>query len=165
MNGEKYDMTDDEIVETMNKAAAEAREQDEPMSEEERIAYDLAAGYDPWEEERVIVTPELVHGENIPSSMEVREDFFSDGRSYMSELWCQELVTLVTYYFPVDEPPLGEIPNDERFIEDYLIANGKLIRGEEHHLAVHILDCDGDAVYTVSVAIGDDDETFCEAYL
>ena len=149
----------------MDRESIEFDGSEEMTEREKEIQDDLESGYDPWEDDRLIITSELVHKENIPPSIRVHEDFFTDGRSYLSELWCEDQITLVTYYFPVDEPPLGEIPNDKKFIEDYLIAQGKLIRGEEHHLGIGILDCDGGYVYSVSVAVGDDDETFCEAYM
>lgn len=136
-----------------------------PMTEEERVAYDLEAGYDPYEDERMYVTQELVHGDNIPKSIYVEEGFFTDGRSYMSEMWCWEHITSVTYYFPVDDPLVGEIPNDEKFIENYLIGQKKLIDGEEHPIAVMILDTDEGKVYSVTVSAACDDDYYCEAYM
>lgn len=141
-----------------------------PMSaEEERleeIQDDLEGGYDPFEDERVIVTSELVHGEDAPDCLKSREWFFDDFRSYLAELWSWEQTTNVTYYFPADDPLLGYMPNDEKRIEEYLVAKGKLIEGEEHHMKIMTLDCDGEEIYSVTVTIGiDDEEQFCEAYL
>ena len=141
-----------------------------PMTaEEERleeIQDDLEGGYDPFEDERVIVTSELVHGTDIPDTIQTVEGFFTGYRSYLSELWHWEHITNVTYYFPADDPLTGYIPNDEKRIEEYLISEGKLLSGEEHHIEIMVLNCEGIEIYSVTVTIGfDDEEPYCEAYL
>ena len=111
------------------------------------------------------MTPEFVHGKNIPDSLQVKESFFSDGRSYLAEMWCLEQTTNVTYYFPVDDTMGGKIPNDSGAIEDFLIRQKKLVAGVSHPLGIQIIERYGWRVYSVSVWGGCDDEVFCEAYL
>ncbi len=133
--------------------------------EQERIMDDLEGGYDPFEDERMYVTQKLVHPDKIPDSLDVKEGFLSDGRSYMSEMWCYEQTTNVTYYIPVDDPLRGELPDDDKFLEDYLISEGKIKRGEEHHIAKKVLHTTEGDVYSLSVCVGCDDDLFCEAYM
>ena len=136
------------------------------LSEEERIIDDLEHGYDPFEDERVIITAELVHGNDMPDgTIETNEECFSDYRSYMSELWYWEHTTLVTYYFPVDDPLTGHIPNDNKFIESYLIFHGKLSENEEHHMETMILNRNGIDIYSVTITIACEDDEYCEARL
>ena len=137
----------------------------EAMSEEERVEDDIEGGYDPFEDERVIITPEFVHGDDIPDCISVKEGFFPGYRNYMSEMWCWEHITSVTYYFPVDDPLEGEIANDEKFIENYLVSKGKLIKGEEHPMKLMVLDCARTPVYSVTVSVACDDEYYCEVYM
>lgn len=157
--------------ETKNKAEMQLlmklmdREGVKKLSEEERIEEDMEAGYDPFEEERIYVTQELVHGEKIPDSLKVEEGFFTDGRSYLSEMWCYDLITNVTYYFPADDPLSGEILNDKKKIEDYLIRQKKLLANEEHPMEVMVLDTKEGKIYSVTVSVGCDDDYFCEAYM
>lgn len=135
------------------------------LNEEERVMEDMEAGYDPYEDERVIVTQELVHGDDIPSCLRVNEGFFSDGRSYLSEMWCYELITNVTYYFLANDPLSGVISNDEKLLEEYLIEQKKIIAGEEHSFGIMELNTNVGRVYSVTVSVGCDDEMFCEAYM
>lgn len=137
----------------------------EDLSEEERIQEDIEAGYVPFEDERVYVTSELVHGNEIPKSLHVKEGLFDDYRSYLAEMWCEDQATFVTYYFPVDDPLRGCIQNNEKAIEAYLIGQRKLLAGEEHHFGIKVLDTKEGEVYSVTVCVGQEDEYFCEAYL
>lgn len=122
--------------------------------------------HDP-EKNRIIITSELIHGNEIPEdTLKTSEGFFSDQRSYMSELFFYEHVMHVTYYFPADDPLAGYIPDDDKLIEKYLIAQGKLLEHEEHcYMAVDLLERNGVDIYSVTIAVADDDEKFCEAYL
>ena len=136
------------------------------LSEEERIRDDLEHGYDPFEDERVIITSELVHGNDIPTgTLRSNEGFFSDYRSYLSELWYWEHITNVTYYFPIDDPLTGRIPNDNKFIEKYLIIQEKLLEHETHHMETMLLERDGIEIYSVTVTVASEDDKYCEAFL
>lgn len=131
----------------------------------EYIQEEVDAGYDPFEDERVYVTSELVHGDDVPSSINVVEGLFNDYRSYLAEMWCEDQATFVTYYFPVDDPLRGCIQNDEKAIEAYLIEQGKLFAGEEHHFGTRIINTDEGDVYSVTVCVACDDEYYCEAFM
>lgn len=122
-------------------------------------------GNDSFEDKRVYITSELVHGDNIPDSLRVQEGFFSDGRSYLSEMWCYEQTTNVTYYFTVDDPLRGMLQNDDKILEEYLIDQKKIIAGEAHHMGVQILDTEEGKIYSATVCVGCDDDFFCEAYM
>ena len=105
------------------------------------------------------LTREIVHSDGeMPSSLDYREDFFPDGTSYVSEFWYADQVSLVTYYFKN-----VKVKSDEDAIEEYLISVGKLKRGETHHVEVMELHCSAGIIHSVTVAIGDEDDTFCEA--
>ena len=109
--------------------------------------------------DKIRLTREIVHSDGeMPSSLDYREDFFPDGTSYVSEFWCADQVSLVTYYFKNEE-----VKNDVNALEEYLISAGKLKRGETHHLEGMELHCTAGIIHSVTVAIGDDDGTFCEA--
>ena len=115
---------------------------------------------------RVIVTSKLVHQNGIPEgTLRTKEDFFSDQRSYMSELWYFEDITNVTYYFPADDPLSGSIANDKSIIEKYLIFEKKLIKNETHYIEIMELDCKGLKIYSATVGIACADEKYCEAFL
>lgn len=139
--------------------------QEDTISIEQEIMEEIEAGYDPYEDERVYVTQELVHGDEVPDSIHVKESFFSDGRSYLSEMWCNEHYTGVTFYFPVSDPLCGEIPNDTDIIETFLIRENKIIEGEEHDLGIMIIDTEEGSIFSVTVCVGDDDSVFCEVYM
>ena len=96
-------------------------------------------------------------------TIRTNEGCFSDYRSYMSELWYWEHITNVTYYFPVDDPLTGHIPNDNKFIENYLISQGKLSENEEHHMETMILNRNGINIYSVTITIACEDDEYCEA--
>ena len=137
----------------------------------EEIEDDAEGGYDYYEDEEVELTREIVHADGeIPPCIEYEEGHFEDGTCYVAELWCEDLVTYVTYYFSTES-----LANDENEIEKYLIKVGKLNEGEEHHLAIMEIELDGEAcyrpqiftenIYSVTAAVGDDTDTFCEARL
>ena len=142
------------------------------MSEEEicgLIEEEAAAGYDYYEDEEIELTRKIVHsGGEIPPCIDYKEDYFDDGTSYVSELWCKDLATFVTYYFSAEN-----LADDEREIEKYLMKVGKLREGEVHHIKVMTIELDGAAcyrkdgedIYSATVAVGDDTESYCEAYL
>lgn len=151
----------------------EVREDDRPGTREEVIAEeiedDAEGGYYYYEDEEVELTREIVHSSGeLPPCVEYKEGYFDDGTSYVSELWCADLVTLVTYYFSTEN-----LENDEKKIEEYLIKVGKLRAGEEHHFKIMTIELDaeacyrpvGEEIYSVTVAVGDDEDTFCEALL
>ena len=151
----------------------EALQNGSPKTLEERIAEeiedDAEGGYYYYEDEEVELTREIVHsGGEMPPCVDYCEGNFDDGTSYVSELWHADLVTLVTYYFSTEN-----LKNDEREIEEYLIRLGKLKAGEEHHLKIMTIELEaeacyrpvGEEIYSVTVAVGDDEKTFCEALL
>ena len=144
-------------------------QKDVEMTIREEIEDDAEGGYYYYEDEEVELTREIVHSNGeIPPCIEYKEGHFDDGTSYVAELWCEDLVTLVTYYFSTEN-----LANDESEIEKYLIKVGKLKEGEEHHLGIMVIELDAEAcyrpvgedIYSVTVAVGDDTETFCEALL
>lgn len=135
----------------------------------EEIEDDAEGGYYYYEDEEVELTREIVHsGGEMPPCVEYHEGNFDDGTSYVSELWYADQVTLVTYYFSTEN-----LKNDEKEIENYLIKVGKLKAGEEHHFKIMTIELDagvcyrpvGEEIYSVTVAVGDDEDTFCEALL
>lgn len=135
----------------------------------EEIEDDAEGGYDYYEDEEVELTREIVHAnDEMPPCIEYGEGHFDDGTSYVAELWCEDFTTFVTYYFSTEN-----LANDENEIEKYLIKVGKLKEEEEHHLAIMEIELDGEAcyrpfgedIYSVTVAVGDDTDTFCEALL
>ena len=138
---------------------------EQEQNEDDYIQEDLDAGYDPFEDDRVYVTSELVHGNEIPKSVHVNEGLFDDYRSYLAEMWCEDQATYVTYYFPVDDPLKGCIQNDEKTIEAYLIGQRKLFAGEEHHFGIKVLNTEEGEIYSVTVCVAQEDEYFCEAIL
>lgn len=151
-------------LELIKKAQSRSGNKQEQIIDE-FIQEELEAGYDPFEDERVYVTSELVHGDDVSPSLRVQEGLFDDYRSYLSEMWCEDQAIFVTYYFPVDDPLRGRIQNNEKAIEAYLIGQRKLFAGEEHHLGIMVLDTKEGEVYSVTVCVALEDEYFCEAYL
>ena len=104
----------------------------------------------------------------MPPCIDYREGHFDDGTSYVSELWSENQVTLVTYFFSAEN-----LKNNEAEIEKYLVKVGKLKEGEEHHFSVMEIELSpeacfrpvGEDIYSVTVAVGDDDTDYCEAIL
>ena len=152
--------TVEQLTEEMNNALRES-ENKPPMTIEEEIEYDAEAGYDYYEDDDIELTRELVHSTGeLPPCLDYREGYFDDETSYVSELWYAYNTTLVTYYFST-----YNMPNDKKMIEDYLIRVGKLKQGERHELGIMVIELEEEDIYSVTVAVGDDDETFCEAIL
>lgn len=90
------------------------------------------------------------------------EDFFSDGRSYVSEYWVWDHVSSVTYWFCADG-----LVETKAALEQYLVAVGKLKAGEKHPIEISSVMVQGKKVYsvTVSIALDDDENVMCEAYM
>lgn len=160
-------------VEQLIKEYIEANKNSKPLPPEEALAEeiedDAEGGYYYYEDEEVELTREIVHsGGEMPPCVKYHEGNFDDGTSYVSELWYADQVTLVTYYFSTEN-----LKNDEKEIENYLIKVGKLKAGEEHHFKIMTIELDaeacyrpvGEEIYSVTVAVGDDEDTFCEALL
>ena len=91
-----------------------------------------------------------------------KEDFLSDGRSYVSEHWVWDHITNVTYWFPADGLEESKVA-----LEEYLISVGKLKLYEEHNIGLNSIMIQNRKVLsvTVSIATGDDEEVLCEAYM
>ncbi|MGN0903499.1 MAG: hypothetical protein ACI4M9_09445, partial [Succinivibrio sp.] len=118
------------------------------------------------ESDSVKINRKLIHGDEIPKgTLEIREDTFSDKRSYMSEIWYSEGSTYVTYYFPADDLLAGHIPNSSRHIERYLISQDKLSWNETHHMGIEVIKRNGIKLYSVTVALACEDEQYCNATL
>ena len=141
---------------------------DKELALMKEIEDDAEGGYDYYEDEEVKLTREIVHHDGeMPDCIDYHEGYFDDGTSYVSELWCEDNVTFMTYYFSSEN-----LKNDEKEIEKYLINEGKLIEGQEHHLGIMEIELSGEAcyrhvgedIYSVTVAIGDDDIDYCEAF-
>lgn len=88
------------------------------------------------------------------------EGKLSDGRGYVSELWAEDGMTLVTWYIPAEETG-----GSKEEMEQFLIREGKLKDGEKHSLGIVQLEVDGHAVWSVTVTVGDEDGLRCQAYL
>ena len=166
---EKNYSFEEKTVEQLVEECSEAKVTTTPATIEEEIEDDADGGYYFYEDEEVELTREIVHSAGeLPPCVEYKEGYFYDGTSYVSELWYADHVTLVTYYFSTEN-----LTNDEKSIEEYLIRVGKLKLGEEHHLKVMTIELDaeacyrpvGEEIYSVTVAVGDDEDTFCEALL
>ena len=107
--------------------------------------------------EQLILKESMLHEESV-KNIRVRENFFSDGRSYVSELWAWEGTTNVTYYFAADG-----MDENESALEEYLVSVDKLFAKEEHHMGIMTLDVEGVKVYSVTVTVGQEDTLYCEA--
>ena len=158
-----------ELSEEVNKAFRENGENGPEYTLEEMIEDDAEGGYDYYEDEEIPLTYEIVHsGREEPPYIKCVEGDFDDGTSYVAELWIEDNTTFVTYYFSTEN-----LENDEKAIEKYLIKVGKLKEGETHHFGIVVITIDSNVInrlvdldiYSVTVAVGDDDETFCEAIL
>ena len=109
--------------------------------------------------DQLILKESMFHDDSV-KSIHVREDFLSDGRSYVSEHWAWEGTTNVTYFFAADG-----IEENESALEKYLVSVGKLTAGEDHPMGIMTLDMDGVKVYSVTVTVGQEDTLYCEARL
>lgn len=107
--------------------------------------------------EQLILKESLLHEESV-KNIRARENFFSDGRSYVSELWALEGTTNVTYYFAADG-----MEENESALEEYLVSVDKLVAKEEHHMGIMTLYVEGVKVYSVTVTVGQEDTLYCEA--
>ena len=107
--------------------------------------------------EQLILKESMLHEDSV-KNIRVNEDFFSDGRSYVSEHWAWEGTTNVTYYFAADG-----IEENQSDLEEYLVSVGKLIAKEDHHMGIMSLDVEGVKVYSVTVTVGQEDTLYCEA--
>ena len=107
--------------------------------------------------DQLILKKSMLHDDSV-KSIRVREDFLSDGRSYVSEYWAWEGTTNVTYYFSADG-----IKEEESALEEYLVSVGKLTAGEEHPMGITNLDVDGIKVYSVTITVGHEDTLYCDA--
>ena len=107
--------------------------------------------------EQLILKESMLHEESV-KNIRVRENFFSDGRSYVSELWALEGTTNVTYYFAADG-----MEENESALEEYLVSVDKLVAKEEHRMGIMTLYVEGVKVYSVTVTVGQEDTLYCEA--
>ena len=107
--------------------------------------------------EQLVLKESMLHEESV-KNIRVKEDFFSDGRSYVSEQWAWEGTTSVTYYFAADG-----IEENKSALEEYLVSVDKLIAREEHPMGIMALDVEGVKVYSVTVTVGQEDTLYCEA--
>ncbi|MBO6202039.1 MAG: hypothetical protein J6O13_00785 [Selenomonas sp.] len=109
--------------------------------------------------DQFILKESMLHDDSV-KSIRVREDFLSDGRSYVSEYWAWEGITNVTYYFAADG-----IDESKAALEEYLVSVGKLTAGEEHPMGIMTLDVEGVKVYSVMVTVGQEDTLYGEAWM
>ena len=146
--------------EYVNYGVFELEDRDDYITEEQRIEEDAEAGYFYDDDDDLPLTREMVHDGVLPDCISYTEDFFPDGTSYVAELWSEDQVTMVTYFFEREG-----LENDKKVIEEYLIEMGKLNEGETHHIEVMNMDVKAEylELYSVTVAVGDDDEIFCKA--
>ena len=107
--------------------------------------------------DQLILKESMLYDDSV-KSLHVREDFLSDGRSYVSEHWAWEGTTNVTHYFATDG-----IDENESALEEHLVSVGKLTAGEEHLMGITTLDVNGVKVYSVTVTVGQEDTLYCEA--
>ena len=55
------------------------------------------------------------------------------------------------------------IDESKEALEEYLVSIGKLTSGEEHPIEITTLDVEGEKVYFVTVTIGHEDTSYCNA--
>lgn len=86
------------------------------------------------------------------------EGVLSDGRPYRVECWAQDQTTFLTYFFSTHGL---ENVTDARFAE-LLVREGLLrFTGSQRYVAARTLkDASGNAMWSVNVVIGDDEDTF-----
>lgn len=111
----------------------------------------------------ILLTKDNVHDQTI-ASFETKEDFFSDGRSYVAEVWDSAGIGMVTYYFSAKGFKIKDVPVENDIIEcsddtnqamlDYLISEHKLTEKDPRkHIETVIYYVEGESVFSVSVAV------------
>lgn len=114
----------------------------------------------------ILLTKDNVHDGPI-DSIKTKEAAFSDGRSYVSELWDSAGIAMVTYYFSAKEFDVKDSPVENDMIEcsdetnevmlDYLIAERKLKENDSRlYIETLMYYIQGEAVFSVTVAVEDD---------
>lgn len=116
----------------------------------------------------ILLTKDNVH-EGSVSSLQDKEAFFSDGRSYVAELWDSRGIIMATYYFsakgfgvkatPVQNDIIECDDDDNEMLLDYLIAEHKLKDNDPRmYIETMIYYIQGEVVFSVTVAVEDRSE-------
>lgn len=116
----------------------------------------------------ILLTKDNVHDEPL-SSFQTKEGFFSDGRSYVAEVWDSGGIAMVTYYFSAKDFEVKDSVTEEDMIEcsddtnevmlDYLIAEHKLMEDDPRiYIETLMYYIEGEVVFSVTVAAEDNSE-------
>ena len=89
------------------------------------------------------------------------EGQLSDGRPFRVESWCQDQMTMLTYFMSTK----GLKHADDEFFRGLLVSEGLICfteSGQRHVSASKIKDASGNKMWSVNVVIGDEEETYAE---
>jgi len=89
-----------------------------------------------------------------------QEGALRDGRPFRGEYWCQDQISMITFFFST----IG-LENASREDLKLLLVSENLIQfkpGRARVDARKIMDSSANEMWSVNVAVGDDDETFVE---
>lgn len=86
------------------------------------------------------------------------EGLLSDGRPFRAEAWCEDQMTFITYFFSTR----GLEDKDRHDLAGYLVREGLVeFKGEKKYISAgKIRDYSGHEMWSVTIIIGDEDETF-----
>jgi hypothetical protein len=86
------------------------------------------------------------------------EGVLSDGRPFRIECWCQDQVTMLTYFLSTEG--LQGATNES--LGRFLVKEGLLeFRGSEKYVAASkIFDDSGNEMWAINVVVGDEDKTY-----
>jgi hypothetical protein len=89
-----------------------------------------------------------------------QEGLLNDGRPFRGELWCQDQISMVTFFFST----IG-LENASKEDMESLLTSENLIQfkpGRRDVRAVKVVDAGGNEMWSVNVLVGDDDGTYVE---
>jgi hypothetical protein len=86
------------------------------------------------------------------------EGVLSDGRPYVAEFWCQDQVSLLTFFF--SRHGLEEESNES--LKELLVREGLVAfeSAEQFVVARPCRDASGNDLWSVNIVVGDEDSTF-----
>src|ERR1700689_1326159 len=89
-----------------------------------------------------------------------QEGVLKDGRPFRGEFWCQDQISMITFFFST----MG-LENASQEDMESLLTSENLIQfkaGRRDVRAVKIKDASGNEMWSVNVLVGDDEGTFVE---
>jgi hypothetical protein len=98
--------------------------------------------------------------ENEALDLSWQEGVLKDGRPFWGELWCQDRISMITFFFST-----AGLENASKEDIESLLTSENLIQFKSNRRdvrAVKVMDPSANEMWSVNVLVGNDDDTFVE---